>query len=93
MTKEEYTQYQSLDDILQHARLTPMFQPIVSHKKNKIYGYEALIRGPSDRHGNEVFYPLLALSIGAVKLLGFDSIKDEADLAEYATKAKSAAKK
>tara|TARA_R110002049_G_scaffold37043_2_gene117200 strand:- start:890 stop:2779 length:1890 start_codon:yes stop_codon:yes gene_type:complete len=48
MTKDEYTQYQSLDDILQNARLTPMFQPIVSMKENKIYGYEALIRGPSD---------------------------------------------
>lgn len=48
MTKDEYTQYQSLDDILQHVRLTPMFQPIVSIKENNIYGYEALIRGPSD---------------------------------------------
>ncbi len=48
MTKEEYTQFQSLDDILRNATLTPMFQPIVSIKENKIYGYEALIRGPSD---------------------------------------------
>lgn len=48
MTKDEYTQFQSLDDILQNARLTPMFQPIVSIKENNIYGYEALIRGPSD---------------------------------------------
>ncbi len=48
MTKDEYTQYQSLDDILQNATLTPMFQPIVSTIENKIYGYEALIRGPSN---------------------------------------------
>ena len=46
-----------------------------------------------DRHGNSVFYPLLSLSIGAVRLLDFDTIKNEADLAEYATQAKSAAKK
>ncbi|MDT8371017.1 MAG: bifunctional diguanylate cyclase/phosphodiesterase [Gammaproteobacteria bacterium] len=48
MTKEEALQFQSLEDILRNASLTPLFQPIVSHKKNKIYGYEALIRGPSD---------------------------------------------
>jgi len=48
MTKDEYNQYQLLDDILQNATLMPMFQPIVSIRENKIYGYEALIRGPSD---------------------------------------------
>lgn len=48
MTKEEYVQYESLDDILQNATLTPMFQPIISTRENKIYGYEALIRGPSN---------------------------------------------
>lgn len=48
MAKDEYAQYQLLDDILRNATLTPMFQPIVSIKENKIYGYEALIRGPSD---------------------------------------------
>ncbi|MDQ7072357.1 MAG: EAL domain-containing protein [Gammaproteobacteria bacterium] len=30
------------------ATLTPLFQPIVSLKENIIYGYEALIRGPSN---------------------------------------------
>jgi len=48
MTKEEALQFHSLEEILRNASLTPLFQPIVSHKKNKIYGYEALIRGPSD---------------------------------------------
>ncbi len=48
MTKEEHIQYQSLNDILQNATLTPLFQPIVSLKENIIYGYEALIRGPSN---------------------------------------------
>jgi len=48
MTKEELLQYQALDKILETAALTPLFQPIVSLKKNKIYGFEALIRGPSD---------------------------------------------
>ena len=46
-----------------------------------------------DRHGNTVFYPLLALSIGAVRVLEFPLIVTEADLSEYATKAKSASKK
>jgi EAL domain-containing protein (putative c-di-GMP-specific phosphodiesterase class I)/GGDEF domain-containing protein len=48
LTKEELQQGISLDQILETAALTPLFQPIVSLKKNKIYGYEALIRGPSD---------------------------------------------
>lgn len=47
----------------------------------------------TDRFGNSVFYPLLALSIGAVRILDFPSITNEADLSEYATKAKSASKK
>lgn len=46
-----------------------------------------------DRHGENVFFPLLSLSIGAVRLLDFDTIKNESDLVEHATKAKSAAKK
>jgi diguanylate cyclase (GGDEF)-like protein len=46
-----------------------------------------------DRYGNAVFYPLLSLSIGAVRLQDFVSIKTEADLTEYASQAKSTAKK
>lgn len=48
MTKEELLQFSSLEDILATAALTPIFQPIVSLKNQQIYGYEALIRGPSD---------------------------------------------
>jgi diguanylate cyclase (GGDEF)-like protein len=48
MTKEELLQGQALHKILETAALIPLFQPIISLKKNKIYGYEALIRGPSD---------------------------------------------
>jgi len=48
MTKEEAKKYKALNDILANASLTPLFQPIVSMKDQKIYGYEALIRGPSD---------------------------------------------
>ena len=48
MTTEELLQFTSLEDILATAALTPIFQPIVSLKNNHIYGYEALIRGPSD---------------------------------------------
>jgi GGDEF domain-containing protein len=46
-----------------------------------------------DRYGNPCFYPLLCISIGAVRLRDFDDIRTEADLTEHASKAKSAAKK
>lgn len=45
-----------------------------------------------DRHGREMFYPLLSLSIGIVRLRDFPGIQVESDLAECATKAKSKAK-
>ena len=38
----------SLQEILDKRQLTPLFQPIVSLHTQRIYGYEALIRGPSD---------------------------------------------
>ena len=34
--------------ILQHKLLTPLFQPLVTLSDGKVWGYEALIRGPSD---------------------------------------------
>ena len=34
--------------ILQHKLLTPLFQPLVTLTDGRIWGYEALIRGPSD---------------------------------------------
>ena len=37
-----------LHDILEHNQLTPLFQPIYSLAENRIYGYEALIRGPAE---------------------------------------------
>jgi diguanylate cyclase (GGDEF)-like protein len=39
---------QELLSILEHKKLTPHFQPIVSLTQKKIIGYEALIRGPSN---------------------------------------------
>lgn len=36
----------ALHDILENSQLTPLFQPIYSLAENRIYGYEALIRGP-----------------------------------------------
>ncbi|WP_148253071.1 bifunctional diguanylate cyclase/phosphodiesterase [Aidingimonas lacisalsi] len=39
---------QELDGILSTETLTPLFQPIVAADDQSIYGYEALIRGPSD---------------------------------------------
>lgn len=47
MTKQELRHFQSLEDILSHGSLTPLFQPIVSLQHQQIYGFEALIRGPS----------------------------------------------
>ena len=37
-----------LTKILRDKTLNPLFQPIVNLNKQKIYGYEGLIRGPSD---------------------------------------------
>ncbi len=39
---------EALDGILRRRQLTPLFQPIVDHSKREIFGFEALIRGPSD---------------------------------------------
>ncbi|MEW6352711.1 MAG: GGDEF domain-containing protein [Pseudomonadota bacterium] len=38
----------ALDAVLEKRLLTPLFQPIITLRDNAIYGYEALIRGPSD---------------------------------------------
>lgn len=46
--KPQMDTLRALDDILERRLLTPLFQPIVALKNNSIYGYEALIRGPSD---------------------------------------------
>lgn len=35
-------------EILQHSRVSALFQPIVDIKRQTIFGYESLIRGPSD---------------------------------------------
>ena len=67
---------------------TNLLSDFYNDKHLKQQGMSAL-----DRHGNTVFYPLLGLSIGAVRVLDFKTINNEADLAEHATKAKSAAKK
>jgi len=48
MTKLELSHAQSLDEILEKSLVTPVFQPIISLKSNTIYGYEGLIRGPSN---------------------------------------------
>jgi len=46
-----------------------------------------------DRHSNPVFYPLLSLSIGALRAFDFDAIHSESDIMTYASRAKSMAKK
>lgn len=47
MTQEELRHFHSLEDILSQRNLTPLFQPIVSLQQQQVFGYEALIRGPS----------------------------------------------
>lgn len=90
MTKEELLQGQTLNEILSLAALTPLFQPIISLKKNKIYGYEALIRGPSDsglhspvnlfdaasRHGRLAELDLLCREV-AIKQFGQLKLKEK----------------
>jgi diguanylate cyclase (GGDEF)-like protein len=49
------TLHKELIDILDHKKLTPYFQPIVSLIHKKIIGYEALIRGPSDSSLHSAF--------------------------------------
>lgn len=41
-------EYDLICDILAHERVTPLFQAITDCRRQKIIGYEALIRGPSD---------------------------------------------
>jgi diguanylate cyclase (GGDEF)-like protein len=62
----------------------------------KWYSGEHLLQGgihALDRQGNERFYPMLSLSIGAVSLGDFPELKTEHQLAEFASQAKSMAKK
>ncbi|OZI60944.1 EAL domain-containing protein [Bordetella genomosp. 11] len=37
-----------LDEILRSGRLVPLFQPVIDLANGRVYGYESLIRGPSD---------------------------------------------
>jgi len=48
MTKQELSHAKLLDEILEKSLLSAVFQPIISLKNNTIYGYEGLIRGPSN---------------------------------------------
>lgn len=47
-TEAYWAQAKTLHDIMEQRLLIPLFQPIVAFPDNTIYGYEALIRGPSD---------------------------------------------
>ncbi len=46
--QERSIQQKRLDEIIQERRLCAMFQPIVQMGNATIFGYEGLIRGPSD---------------------------------------------
>ncbi len=69
----------------QFARL---HSSLYSEKHLEAQGIEA-----QDRHGSTLFYPLLSLSIGMVKLRDFTTLTSEAELSCHATIAKSQAKK
>lgn len=43
-----YDEFQSFFEILKNKSLNALLQPIVDLKRHTIYGYESLIRGPSD---------------------------------------------
>lgn len=47
-TEAHWAQAKTLHDIMEQRLLTALFQPIVAFQDGTIYGYEALIRGPSD---------------------------------------------
>lgn len=72
-----------LANILKFRQLTPVFQPIVSLGQERIIGYEALIRGPSD---NPLYSPSALFSVaerhGMVGQLEF--ICRELAIAKYA---------
>lgn len=47
-TGEHLASLVALYDIIEHRRLTALYQPIIDLRKCTVIGYEALIRGPSD---------------------------------------------
>lgn len=59
-----------LIDIIQKQQLTAFFQPIYNTNNNELYGYEALIRGPSDSplHNPQALFDA-ALSVGVLSEL------------------------
>lgn len=48
MSQEIDSEFDALDEILLGERLHAHFQPIVNLRRRALYGYEGLIRGPSD---------------------------------------------
>lgn len=70
-----------------HHRFSQLHPDLYNEAHLAAEGIEA-----EDRHGNQRFFPLLSLSIGAIKLKDFPDIQSESKLAEYASKAKSLAK-
>lgn len=40
--------HNELDMVLSLGRLTPLYQPVIACREASVFGYEALIRGPSD---------------------------------------------
>lgn len=47
-TNPSNLQFWTIQEVIQHKNLTPLFQPILNLKTGKFFGYEGLSRGPSN---------------------------------------------
>lgn len=48
LTKSRSAQLEEFQDIIAHQRLTALFQPVIDLANGRIFGYNGLIRGPSN---------------------------------------------
>ena len=79
----EFSPREQLDEILETRQLTPLFQPIISiHQGGAVFGYEALIRGPSD---SPLHSPTVLFAAARVhgKLLELDKLCREVALEQF----------
>jgi EAL domain-containing protein (putative c-di-GMP-specific phosphodiesterase class I)/GGDEF domain-containing protein len=79
----EFSPKEQVDEILASRQLTPLFQPIISIQRGgTVYGYEALIRGPSD---SPLHAPAVLFAAARVhgRLLELDQMCREVALAQF----------
>lgn len=83
--KEARNNYQDFFDILRGKKLTPLFQPIVDLNRRTIFGYESLIRGPSDSPYHSPI-TLFEMAIRSGKLLELDLMCRETGISGFQDK-------